>query len=219
MSNDIYLYDTIGGPTANAAGLLPKVQAADPGRPITVHIHSPGGSVLDGEAILSQLRSHPAGFVANVSGMAFSMAANIALSADKVYMPADGWLMFHFARSQSGGTASELARQKRILDKMDEALLDKLEYRLGPNNPGRETLDVRLAEDWYIDGKEALQLGLVDALTNDAALAACSCDRPGGAPAECLEYLDNSTRKMESATRLTKNDEKIIFLARNHSRG
>ena len=90
---------------------------------------------------------------------------------------------------------------------------------MGPNNPGRETLDARLAEDWYIDGKEALQLGLVDALTNDAALAACACERPGGAPAECLEYLDNSTRKMESATRLTENDEKIIFLARNHFRG
>jgi len=215
MSNEIYLYDQIGGPDANAAGLLPDIQAADPTEPITVHIHSPGGSVLDGEAILSNLRSHPAGFIASISGMAFSMAANIALEADLVIMPPDGWLMFHFTRDTRGGTAMDLARQARVLDRMDESLLDKLEARLGANNPGREVLDQRLAAEWWVDGKEALDLGLADELTGAAAMAACAGPVPETAPPNCLKYLDNSGGLRETPTEPSNRlHEKIVFLAR-----
>lgn len=212
---EIFLYDQIGGPNAKASKLLPEIQAADPGAPIKLRVHSPGGSVLDGEAILTSLRAHPAGFIAQVDGMAFSMAANIVLAADMVVMPPDGWLMFHFTRSWEGGTAMDLARQKRVLDRMDESLLDKLEQRLGPNNPGRETLDTRLAAEWWIDGTEALSLGLADELTRDAALAACACDIPAEAPKECLDYLDNSAPINETVPESSKNHAKIIFLARH----
>ena len=216
MSNEIFLYAQIGGPNASASKILPEIQAADPGAPIKLRIHSPGGSVLDGEAILTSLRAHPAGFIAQVDGMAFSMAANIALEADMVVMPPDGWLMFHRTRSGEGGTAMDLARQKRVLDRMDESLLDKLESRLGTKNPGRETLDTRLDAEWWIDGKEAIALGLADELTAAAALAACSCDRSPGAPQECLEYLDNSAPVKETIPESSQNTHaKIVFLARH----
>jgi len=212
--SEIYLYGPIGGPNANAAEIVPEIKAADPGQPITVRIHSPGGSVLDGEAILTNLRAHPAGFIAHIDGMGFSMAANIALEADLVIMPPDGWLMFHFSRSGSGGTAMELARQKRVLERMDESLLDKLEARLGPENPGREVLDERLAAEWWIDGKEARALGLADELTTAAALAACSTPTPESAPADCLEYLDNVAAFIETPKEPTTTHAKIIFLTR-----
>ena len=215
MSNEIFLYDQIGGPTANAGAILPEIQAADPAQPITVRIHSPGGSVLDGEAILTNLRSHPSGFIAVIDGMAFSMAANIALEADQVRMAPDAWLMFHFSRSWEGGTAMDLARQKRVLDKMDESLLDKLEARLGSKNPGREELDKRLMSEWWVDGKEAMALGLADELTREAALAACKWPRPDTAPQECLEYLDNSRSNKETKREPSTFHEKIIFLARH----
>ncbi len=213
--SEIELYDQIGGPTANAAAVLPQIKAADPAEPLMVRIHSPGGSVLDGEAILSNLRAHPSGFIAQIDGMAFSMAANIALEADMVIMPADGWMMFHFTRSHEGGTAMDLARQKRVLDRMDESLLDKLEARLGPNNPGREVLDKRLASEWWLDGKEALALGLADKLSTGAALAACAWPRPATAPEECLNYLDNSAPINETPLEPSRLHEKIIFIARH----
>ena len=212
--SEIFLYDQIGGPTANAAAILPEIQAADPGEPITVRIHSPGGSVLDGEAILQNLRAHPAGFIAVIDGQAFSMAANIALSADLVRAAPDSWLLFHRTRSYEGGTAMDLARQQRVLDKMDESLLDKLEARLGANNPGREVLDQRLGEEWWIDGKEALALGLADELTAEAALAACKWPRPDTAPPNCLKYLDKRPSYIETTQEPSTNNEKIIFLAR-----
>lgn len=214
MSNEIVLYDVIGGPSAAAADILPVIQAADPAKPITVRIHSPGGSVLDGEAILANLRNHPAGFIAIVEGMAFSMAANIVLSADRVLMPPEGWLMLHRTRSGEGGTAMDLARQQRVLNRMDEALLDKLEARLGPNNPGREALDDRLSAEWWIDGREAKELGLVDEFTSDPALAACGGPRPTTAPEQCLKYLDNKDTRTENPPEPLNLHEKIIFLAR-----
>jgi len=212
--SEIFLYDQIGGPTANATAVLPDIQGADPSEPMTVRIHSPGGSVLDGEAILGNLRSHPAGFAAQIDGMAFSMAANSALEADMVVMPPDGGLMFHCTRSFEGGTAMDLARQKMVLDRMDESLLDKLEARLGPNNPGREVLDKRLGAEWWVDGKEALALGLADRLTTGAALAACAWPRPATAPQECLNYLDNPAPIPETPTEPSRLYEKIVFLAR-----
>lgn len=216
--SEINLIDQIGGPTANAAAIIPEIKAADPAEPLVVNIHSPGGSVLDGEAILTNLRAHPAGFIASIQGMAFSMAANIALAADLVRMPRDGWLMFHFTRSFEGGTAMDLARQKRVLDRMDESLLDKLEARLGANNPGREILDERLKAEWWIDGREAAALGLADELTGEAALAACVWPRPDSAPQECLNYLDNSAAERETTGEPSQDHAKIILLARHRQR-
>ena len=215
MSNEIFLYDQIGGPTANAGAILPEIQAADPAQPITVRIHSPGGSVLDGEAILTNLRSHPSGFIAVIDGQGFSMAANIALAADQIRIAPDAWLMFHRTTSREGGNAMDLARQKRVLDKMDESLLDKLEARLGGNNPGREELDKRLDAEWWINGRDAVALGLADELTREAALAACKWPRPDTAPEECLEYLDNSGPNKETKREPSTIHEKIIFLARH----
>ena len=215
MSNEIFLYDQIGGPTANAGAILPEIQAADPAQPITVRIHSPGGSFLDGEAILTNLRSHPSGFIAVIDGQGFRMAANIALAADQIRIAPDAWLMFHRTTSREGGNAMDLARQKRVLDKMDESLLDKLEARLGGNNPGREELDKRLDAEWWINGRDAVALGLADELTREAALAACKWPRPDTAPEECLEYLDNSRPIKETKREPSRIHEKIIFLARH----
>ena len=109
----------------------------------------------------------------------------------------------------------DLARQKRVLDKMDESLLDKLEARLGGNNPGREELDKRLDAEWWINGRDAVALGLADELTREAALAACKWPRPDTAPEECLEYLDNSRSSKETKREPSRIHEKIIFLARH----
>jgi len=212
MRNEINLYDAIGGEKANAANVLPQVQAADPEKPIVLNIHSPGGSVLEGEAILSALRGHPAGFEANIQGMAFSMAANIALSASYVRMPKDGWLMFHFSRSSEGGTAYDLERQKRVLETMDESLLDKIEAKLGKYNPGREVLDKRLANEWWVDGKEALSIGLADELTDEVALAACAYENAKTAPDDCLKYLDKLPKNLDPTNQHYRTDEKVVFL-------
>ena len=184
----IELIGTIGSFEASASGVRLAVGQADPAQPLDVRIHSPGGDVLEGEAILSALRGHPGGFQVTVEGMAFSMAANIALQAGKLSMPADGWLMFHRARFNRGGTAAELATKSRVLETMDSALLDKLEERV--SGVPRATLQARLEAEWWLSGAEAVELGLAHSLTESAALAAVAHDAFSSAPAACLEYLD-----------------------------
>ena len=191
---EIYLYGEIGG-LVDPREVAAEVAAADQAAPILVRINSPGGSVLDGEAIIGALRRHPQGFHAVVDGMAFSMAAIIAISADHLTMPSDAWLMFHRAASPAGGSATEHEKQSEILRRMDEMQF----RRIRDKATSAEALVAEIAggADAYMDGTQALAAGLVDELAPAAAIAACRTGLPEltTAPAKCSSYLDNCTEE------------------------
>tara|TARA_R100001244_G_scaffold786_1_gene1472 strand:+ start:1489 stop:2115 length:627 start_codon:yes stop_codon:yes gene_type:complete len=186
---EIFLYGEIGG-LVDPREVAEAVAAADQAAPILARINSPGGSVLDGEAIIGALRRHPQNFHAVVDGMAFSMAAIIAISADHLTMPADAWLMFHRAASQAGGSADDHETQSAVLRKMDEMQMRRIREKA----PAAAALvaEIEGGADVYLDGAQALAAGLVDELTPAAAIAACRTGLPNlaGIPAECSTYLD-----------------------------
>jgi len=166
---EILIYGPIGGST-DPRDVVRQFQESK-GEEILLRIHSEGGSVLDGEAILNAIRQHDAEVSAQVDGMAFSMAGVIALEVgpDRLTMPEDGWLMFHEVRNYSGGTEEDLERQLGQMRTMNESISGKISKALGISN---EEAAQRLKDEIWLNGKEALEVGLVSSLLPAQALAA-----------------------------------------------
>lgn len=136
------------------------------GDDVLIRIHSDGGSVHDGNAMLAMLRNYGGDVSVRVDGVAFSMAAVIALEfQSSLSMHDDGWLMFHEV-SGGGGQVADLERQVEMIKAMNEVLVQKLTPFFGD-----ETAE-RLNEEIWINGKQAHELGIVAELLPSQALAA-----------------------------------------------
>lgn len=165
---EILIYGAIGQGTT-ARDVVRQFQEAR-GEDVLLRIHSEGGSVLEGEAILNAIRQHDATVFGQIDGAAFSMASVIALEIrDNLTMPEDGWIMWHEVRNYSGGSQEDLERQLVQIKAMNASIANKLAEAM---NITAEDAAARLKEEIWMNGKEALAAGLVSAITPAEALAA-----------------------------------------------
>ena len=167
---EILIYGAIGQATT-ARDVVRQFQEAR-GEDVLLRIHSEGGSVLEGEAILNAIRQHDATVFGQIDGAAFSMAAVIALELRELgglTMPEDGWLMFHEVRNYAGGTQEDLERQLAQMKAMNASIVNKLAEAM---NISVEDAAARLKEEIWMNCTEALAAGLVTAITPAEALAA-----------------------------------------------
>ena len=167
---EILIYGAIGQATT-ARDVVRQFQEAR-GEDVLLRIHSEGGSVLEGEAILNAIRQHDATVFGQIDGAAFSMAAVIALELRELgglTMPEDGYIMWHEVRNYSGGTQEDLERQLVQMKAMNASIANKLAEAM---NITVEDAAARLKDEIWMNGTEALAAGLVTAITPAEALAA-----------------------------------------------
>src|SRR5690554_2512985 len=109
---DLHIYDVID------AALAQQVRSSlSGGKPVTVHINSPGGSVTDAMAIYDALRSHKGKVTARVDGLAASAATLVMLAADESEMAKHSLLMVHNPWTAAMGDAGEMRKVAESLDK------------------------------------------------------------------------------------------------------
>ena len=163
------IYGPIGS-QVTAREVVQEFQEAR-GEDVLVRIHSEGGSVLEGEAILNAIRQHEGGTVfGQIDGMAFSMAGIIALELrENLTMPTDGWIMLHDVRVGAGGTADDLERMLAQVKTMNASIAAKVSEAL---NISEEEAAQRLKDEIWMSGADALEAGLVTSLNPAEALAA-----------------------------------------------
>ena len=166
---EIMIYGPIGS-QVTAREVVQEFQEAR-GEDVLVRIHSEGGSVLEGEAILNAIRQHEGGTVfGQIDGMAFSMAGIIALELrENLTMPADGWIMLHDVRVGAGGTADDLERMLAQVKTMNASIAAKVSEAL---NISEAEAAQRLKDEIWMSGADALEAGLVTSLNPAEALAA-----------------------------------------------
>tara|TARA_R100000963_G_C4644705_1_gene108638 strand:- start:2797 stop:3867 length:1071 start_codon:yes stop_codon:yes gene_type:complete len=166
---EILIYGPIGS-SVTARDVVRQFQEAR-GDDVLLRIHSEGGSVLEGEAILNAIRQHDATVFGQIDGMAFSMAAIIALEVrDNLTMPEDGWIMLHDVRAGgAGGTEQDLERALVQVKAMNASIATKVSNALGISE---EDAAAKLKDEIWMNGQEALAAGLVSAITPAEALAA-----------------------------------------------
>ena len=210
---EIMIYGPIGS-QVTAREVVQEFQEAR-GEDVLVRIHSEGGSVLEGEAILNAIRQHEGGTVfGQIDGMAFSMAGIIALELrENLTMPADGWIMLHDVRVGAGGTADDLERMLAQVKTMNASIAAKVSEAL---NISEAEAAQRLKDEIWMSGADAREAGLVTSLNPAEALAAqFDADTFSNIPNEFLRAIRDRVPVEPDASTPNKPEMKLFKLFQN----
>lgn len=166
---EVLLYDEIGGFGVSASRFISELQAVPKTNRLVLRIHSPGGSVLDGNAIFTTLKNWPGGITTHIDGLAASMATVVALAGEPVKMAGNGIFMIHNVSAGAYGDSEDMRRMADITDKIQETIVAVYVAKTGMSR--RKVMQMMDAETW-LTASEAKDLGFVDEITGDLAMAA-----------------------------------------------
>jgi ATP-dependent protease ClpP protease subunit len=137
------------------------------GEAIDFTISSGGGSVTEGMGMADLIANYPGETTAKGIGLVASIATVVLLSAKKVKMTENSFLMIHRPWSQAVGNSEELEATADLLDKMEEKLLDiyvnAVEKRGGGTEMNlRKKIKKMLAAETWLTAQEAKEFGFID---------------------------------------------------------
>lgn len=175
---------------------------------INVHINSPGGSIWEGLPISNCLRASKKDVHTYVDGIAYSMAAIIAISGKTVHMASNAMMMFHNASTIAMGNAKDFRTVADELDKYDSSLLQTIADKTGKNvdDVKAEMFDYA---DHYYTANEAKEAGLCDIVESYTA-EKVPADVKNLSREQVFQYYENFNEE--------KRDEGIFKRVLNHFR-
>ncbi len=149
------------------------------GRPFTIILNSPGGDVFAGMGMIDVMKAHSAPITVLVQGIACSMACIILQAADRRLARPNAVLMHHVG-SMELGSSDHFVNVKKLMDfheKYSERINDLMLARVNEKRAkdaaaGKEDSKPRdmawwkrrdLVDQW-MDAKEALEIGFIDAI-------------------------------------------------------
>jgi len=134
---------------------------------INHRIHSPGGVMLDGLAIIATIQAGSIDHYAYVDGLAASMMANFVVACKKAYMAKSARIMIHQGSGGVAGSAAQIQNYGKLLESLNNDQAEILAKKTGKEK--QWILDNWLAEgqDKWFTAKEALDAGLIDGIVDD----------------------------------------------------
>jgi len=137
---------------------------------VDVRINSFGGSVADGVAIYNALSRYSRGRVTtHIDGVAYSIASLIAMAGQRVVAASNSMLMIHAPWIRISGNAVELRQAAEMLEKNASAMLSSYTRRAGVD-AAQISAWLTDGADHYLTAAEALQAGLIDAVSGSIEL-------------------------------------------------
>jgi len=124
---------------------------------LELHINSPGGSIIEGLAIISQIeRKKESGVpvIAHIDGIAASMAGVIAMACDTIYMRDYSLLMIHRASGGVRGTADDMLDYAEQLEKFEESAIKFYEKN---SDLEREEIIEKMTDTTWYTADEAME--------------------------------------------------------------
>jgi ATP-dependent protease ClpP protease subunit len=170
---EIFLYDVIGGWGITAQQFVADCKEAGvfEASAVDLHIHSPGGDVMQGFAIYNTLARLKAKLDIWVDGVAASMASMIVcLPGATVHMPENAWLMIHKPWGGIAGDSDDMRDYADWLDRNEALMLGAYMNKTGL---GQEDLEAMLKAETWMNGAEALEKGFADVIEPELQAAAC----------------------------------------------
>lgn len=156
--NVIKLYGYIWNGDANY--VISQIQSTLDGyTSVDIHVHGPGGSVIDGNMIMNAIKISKAKVTMIIDGLAASMYSQIILSGDTIKMASNGFIMVHAPQGGAYGTKEDLRSTAKVLESMEKTFLKAYSKRTGREE---KKLEDWLKNDNWFDAEEALKEGLID---------------------------------------------------------
>lgn len=172
----LYISGVIDPDWGASAEALVKALAQAAGRPVAMHINSPGGDVFESLAMAAAVAAYSGKVTALVEGMAASAATRLALSAAQVHITDGSLFMVHNSWTMAWGNKSELRKTADLLDKVDDGIVADYARKTGASaEQVRAWMD---AETWF-SAEEAQAVGFVDQVlvSTQAAAAQAAATR------------------------------------------
>lgn len=167
---DMYLYGVVGG---DFGGVTPDQVASDlkalRGKPVNLRINSEGGSVFDGKAIYSLLKSSKSKVSTYIDGLAASIASMIAMVGDEIHISSGGMVMVHNAWMVGVGDHRDFRKNADILETVTGTITDVYVARSGSD---RAKITKMMNDETWMTAKEALAAGFVTNIVDDMKVAA-----------------------------------------------
>lgn len=133
---------------------------------ITIRMNSGGGEVSAANVIavaIQEARNNGKHIVCKIVGMCASAAVQIAISCDEVIVHESALMMIHNPKAGLCGYFDSQALKP--IDNMLTAVKDGiLNYYTKKTGMGRQKLSNLMDEEYYMDGKKAVELGFADSL-------------------------------------------------------
>ncbi len=166
---EVYLYNEIGDGGIDPRVFIDELNAAVRQGPVTIRINSRGGNVSAAQTIVSGIHRLKVASTAEIDGMAGSAASFIAVAPKRTYMAENALMFVHSAHVELHGNSAELRKTAGTLDKMDLQIATAYGRKSG--RPVSFWQDI-MASEAYFNAAEALDLGLIDGITQPSAIAA-----------------------------------------------
>jgi len=174
---EVFIYDEIGLFGITAKSFIEEVTALAP-KQLTVRLNTPGGSVFDGLAIYNYLKSLP-DVTVKIDGLAASIGSIIMLAGRRVEIAANGFVMIHNPSGFVVGESEDMRETADLLDKIQGTLVNAYATRTGKD---ADTVRAWMNAETWFTASEAKDAGLVDSVTEELAIAACSTARFANPP-------------------------------------
>jgi len=137
--------------------------ALDTGEELMIILNSVGGSVIDGFSIYNQIKGLDNPTTVKIEGFAASIAALIAMAADKVQMSEVGQFMIHRSHVSLQGDKNELEKQAEILKSVDATQIQVFSEKTGLSS--KEIEKMLDAETW-MTASAAKDHGFIDEIVD-----------------------------------------------------
>jgi ATP-dependent protease ClpP protease subunit len=172
-------------------------------------ISSGGGSVFAGNMIynaLSEWKASGGVIVAEISGIAASMASIIAMVADKVRIYRNSFIMIHEAATDTFGNKADLERDADLLGKINDNAVAA--YRAKTGLDEEYLRDAMASETWY-GANEAVTLGFADEIIDEAATTQSffNCIDFEVVPKRVIDVIEQQRRKEAEVSTFLESDE------------
>ncbi len=164
---EVYIDNEIGEFGISARQFLNELKP-HVGKPVRLHINSPGGSLIDAFAIYDFVKLQGYHLSAYISGIAASAATVVAAAAKESFIGEHSYFFIHnpyYAGGKSGVQTD--------LDKMKNDLLDIYHRKTGLD---KKRISAMMDAETLLNAEEALEMGFVDGIVRELQVAALLLD-------------------------------------------
>lgn len=163
MSHEIIIDGIIGTGKGEISAQMVKAQLPSTNEPITIKIHSEGGSVFEGFAIYDALSAYQGQKTAIIESSAFSIASFIPMACDQVEITPNGYMMLHNPYVAIEGDDEELSKQSQLLGQLKTNMVNAYVQRTGKSE---DEIRAILKQETYLNASDSVAMGFCNRITD-----------------------------------------------------
>jgi len=135
--------------------------------PISVKLHSEGGSVFEGFAIHDICAAYQGPKTLSIESSAFSIASFVAMAFDDVEISSNGYMMLHNPYAVAEGDDECFAKQSQLLGQLKSSMVTAYSQRSGKSE---DEIKAILKNETYLNAQQAVEMGFAKRITGQPVI-------------------------------------------------